>query len=80
MEAERFMLYDPRIQLESGHFQPFSGARMTGIKDRHIILLRQLIDRGKKRKEVLLRIDILFPVCGQKNIPAGFETQFLQYI
>ena len=80
METKRFVLYNPRIQAEAGRFQTLSGARMAGVEDGHVILLCQLIDSRKQGKEILLCINILLPVCGQKDILAGFQSQFLQYI
>ncbi len=62
------MLNDAGIELEAGRFEAFATPRMAGVEDRHVVLLRHLIDRRKERREVLLRIDILFTVRGEEDV------------
>ena len=65
MEAQRLMLDDARIKLESGGLKAFPAARVAAVQDRHIILLGHLVDCREQRKEVLLGVDILFAVGAQ---------------
>ena len=80
MEAEGFMLDDPRVKLEARGFQPLAGARVAGVKNRHIIFLRHRIDRIEQAQEVLLRVDVFFPMRAEQNVLAFHEAQSLVHV
>lgn len=76
------MLDDTRVELDpsaglrirQGGLQPFPGARVTAIKNRHIILLRHGVDGREKGEEVLFRVDVLFPMGAQKDVLTFLST------
>ena len=68
VEAQRLVTDHAGIQSESGGFQTVAGTGVAGIQDGHIVGFCQLVDGGEKTVEVLLRIDILFPMGGQKDV------------
>lgn len=70
VEAQRFMLNDMLIQLEPTLLQTLAAARVAGVQDRHVVLLRHLIDCCEQRCKVFLRIDILLTVSRQQDILA----------
>ena len=48
---------------------------MTGVKDRHIVLLCHLVDRAEERVEILFGVDVLFSVGREKNVFALFKSE-----
>ena len=75
MEAQRFMADDPGVKPETALLQPFSGAGMAGIQNRHIILPCQSVNRCEQRGKILCRVDILFPMGRQKDVSSLFQSQ-----
>ena len=75
VEAEGLVLYDARVELKAGGLQALARTRMAAIEDRHIVLLRHLVDGIEQRQEVLLRIDVLFAVSAQKDILPLLQPQ-----
>ena len=74
------MLNHTRIQLETGCFQTIPGTWMTGIKNRHIILLCDSIDSIKQRQKVLLCVNIFLSMGGEQNIFSLLKTKSCMYI
>jgi len=75
MKSERLMNDDMRIENKTGFLQTFSGTRMAGIENRHVIFFSQRIDGRKQRPEVLFRIDVFFPVRGKNDIFSGLQSE-----
>ena len=75
VEAQGLVADDARVQLEAGGFEALPRARVAGVEDRHVVLLRHRIDRVEQRQEILLRIDVLFPVRTEKDILALLQAQ-----
>lgn len=47
VEAERFVLNNARIQLESAGFEALARARMAAVQDGHVVLIGHLVDGVK---------------------------------
>ena len=77
MEAQRFVLYDTRVELEATGLETLAATRMAAIENRHVIFLGHLVDGIEQRKEVLFRVDVLLAVCRQQNILALFKSKTL---
>ena len=77
MEPERLMTDDPPVKHKPALFQTIAAARVAGIQDRHIVLFRHRIDGRKERKEVFLRVDILFAVRREQDILLGLQMKAL---
>lgn len=75
MEAQRLVLDDTLVQLETALFQTFAAAGMAGIQDRHIVLFGHFVDCGEQRSKVFLRVDILFAVGREQNVLTLFQSQ-----
>ena len=75
VEAEGLVLDDARVKLEAAGLQALARARVAAIENRHIILLRHLVDCVEKRQEVLLRVDILLAMGAQKNVLPFLQPQ-----
>lgn len=75
METQRLVLNHTGIQLKARSLQAFAGTRMARIKDGHIILLCQLVNRIEQAQEVFLRIDILLTMGAQKNVLPFLQSQ-----
>ena len=70
VEAKRLVTNNAAVELKSALFKSVSAARMAGIKDRHIVLFGDSVDRVKERVKVLFGIYILFAMGAQQNILA----------
>jgi len=77
MEAQRLVANHARIELEAARLQPLPRARVTGVQDGHIILLRHLVDGCEQAQEVLFRVDVLLAVGAQKDVLALLEPEAL---
>lgn len=75
MEAQRLMLDHPLVQLETGLLQTLFAAGMAAVQHRHIVLLRHFVDGSEEAHEILLRVDVLLPVGGEKDVPTLFQPQ-----
>ena len=75
MEPERLVPDDAGIKFEARRVEAFATARMAGVEDRDVVLLRHLIDRREEGREVLLRVDILLAVRGEEDVFALFEPE-----
>ena len=75
VEAQRFVLDDTLVKHEAALLQTLAATGMAGVKDGHIILLRHLINCIEQGSEVLLRVDILFPMGRKQDILSLFQTQ-----
>lgn len=62
VEAERFVLNNARIQLESAGFEALARARMAAVQDGHVVLIGHFVDGVEEAEEVLLGVDVLFTV------------------
>ena len=65
MEAQRLMLNHALVEHKAARCQTVARTRVAGIENRHIILLRHLVNRSEQRRKVLLCIDVLLAVRGQ---------------
>lgn len=82
VEAQRLVLDHARVELDPSTglrirkrgLQPFPGAGVAAVQNRHIILRGHGVDGREEGKEVLFRVDVLFPVRGQKDVSTFFET------
>ena len=70
VEAQRLVLDHAPVELEAALLQPLPAARVAGVEDRHIVLLRHLVDRREQAYEVLLRIDIFLTVGREQDVLA----------
>ena len=61
MEAEWLVLNNALIQLETALCQAVATAWMARVENRHIVLLRHLVNSGKQRGKVLFGINVFFP-------------------
>ena len=75
VETQRLMLDHPLVQLEARLLQTLFAAGMAAVQHGHVVLLRHFIDGRKETYEVLLRVDVLLPVGGEKDVPALFQPQ-----
>lgn len=50
---------------------------MAAVEDGHVVLLRHLVDSSEEGEEVLLRVDILLTMSGQKNVLAFLQAEAL---
>ena len=75
VEAKRFVLNHAAVELEPGGFEAFSASWVAGIKDRHIVFFRHLIDRGEEADEISVVVDVFLAVSGEQNVFAFFEAE-----
>ena len=75
VEAHRLVHAHTGVQLEAGGLQALAGARVAGVQDRHVVLLRQRVDRGKQAREVSLGVDILLAVGGEQHVALGLQAE-----
>ena len=64
-----------QVQLEAGGLQALAGARVAGVQDRHVVFLRQRVDRGEQAREVRLCVDVLLAVGGQQHVALGLQAE-----
>ena len=75
MEAQRLMLNDALVKHEAALLQTLAAAGMAGVKDGHIVLFGHFVDCSEQRGEVLLCVNVLFPVGREQDILSLFQTQ-----
>ena len=75
VEAHRLVHAHARVQLEAGGLQALAGARVAGIKDRHVVFLRERVDRGEQAREVRLGVDVLLAVGGEQHVAPGLQSE-----
>ena len=75
VEAQRFVLDDSSVKLESACSQSVTASRVTAVENGHVVFGGHLVDRIEQRQEVLLRIDVLLPMSGQQDVLALLQTQ-----
>ena len=78
METQWLVLNNAGIELESPPFYKLGASRMAGVQDRHIVLFRHGVDGVHQAKKVGLRINILLPMGGKKNVAFFFQFQRIQ--
>lgn len=75
VESERFMLNHALVELETRCSEAVTTARVTTVKNRHIVFFSHFIDGGKETREVLLGVDIFFAVGAEQNVLTFFEAK-----
>ena len=75
VEAHGLVHANAGVQLEAGGLQALAGARMAGVQDRHVVFLRQRVDRGEQAREVGLRVDVLLAVGGEQHVALGLQAE-----
>ena len=80
MKAQGLMTDHPLVKYKATLFDEFLGSRMARIENRHIVFFCHFINRIHQIEEILLRIDILLTMGGQKNIFSFFQFKLFQNI
>ena len=75
VEAQRLVLDHARVKLETALLQALPAARVAGVQDGHVVLLRHPVDRREQAGEVLLRVDVLFTMGREQDVPALLDPQ-----
>ena len=75
VEAHGLVHVHARVELEAGGLQALAGARVAGVQDRHVVLLRQRVDRGEQAREVGLGVDVLLAVGGEQHVAPGLQAE-----
>lgn len=75
VEAHGLVHAHARVQFEAGGLQALAGARVAGVQDRRVVLLRQRVDHGEQAREVGLSVDVLLAVCGEQHIALGLQAE-----
>lgn len=70
---------DPSLALRmtSSLFKTFAAARVTAVKDRHVVLPGHCIDCIEEAQEVLFGVDVLLAMGGQEDILPFLESETL---
>lgn len=77
VEAERLVLDDALVELESAGSKTVAAARVTAVEDWHVVFLCHRIDGVEETEEVLLSIDILLTMSAEKNVFDFLEAEAL---
>lgn len=64
-----------RVELKAGGLQALAGARVAGVQDRHVVLLRERVDGGEQAREVGLGVDVLLAVGGEQHVALGLQAE-----
>ena len=64
-----------QVQLEAGGLQALAGARVAGVQDRHVVFLRERVDRREQAREVRLGVDVLLAVGRKQHVAPGLQTE-----
>ena len=64
-----------RVQLEARGLQALAGARVAGVQDRHVVLLRERVDGGEQAREVGLGVDVLLAMGGEQHVALGLQAE-----
>ena len=75
MEAHGLVHANARVQPEAGGLQALAGTRMAGVQDRHVVFVRERVDRGEQAREVRLCVDVLLAVGGQQHVALGLQAE-----
>ena len=75
VEAHGLVHAHARVELEAGGLQALAGARVAGVQDRHVVLLRERVDGGEQAREVRLGVDVLLAVRGQQHVAPGLQAE-----
>lgn len=75
VEAHGLVHAHALVQLEARGLQALAGARVAGVQDRHVVPLRQRVDRGEQAREVRLGVDVLLAVGGQQHVALGLQAE-----
>ena len=67
-----------RVELEAGGLQALAGARVAGVQDRHVVFLRERVDRGEQAREVRLGVDVLLAVGREQHVALGLQAELGQ--
>lgn len=74
VETERLMLDDTFVELEPRGGKTVAASGVAAVEDGHVVILCHFVDGGEEREEVLLGVDVLFPVSRQKDITSWFQV------
>ena len=80
VEAHWLVHAHARVQLEAGGLQTLAGARVAGVKDRHVVSLGQRVDRGEQAREVGLGVDVLLAVRREEHVALGLKAELREDI
>ena len=75
VEAHGLVHAHARVELEAGGLQALAGARVAGVQDRHVVSLRERVDRGEQAREVRLGVDVLLAVGGKQHVALGLQAE-----
>lgn len=75
VEAHGLVHAHARVQLEAGGLQALAGARVAGVQDRHVVFLRERVDRGEQAREVGLGVDVLLAVGGEEHVLLRLQAE-----
>ena len=75
VEAHGLVHAHARVQLEAGGLQALAGARVAGVQDRHVVFLRERVDRGEQAREVRLGVDVLLAVGREEHVTLGLQAE-----
>ena len=64
-----------QVQLEAGGLQALAGARVAGVQDRHVVFLRERVDRREQAREVRLGVDVLLAVGRKQHVALELQTE-----
>ena len=78
VEAHGLVHAHARVQLEAGGLKALAATRVAGVQDRHVVFLRQRVDRGEQAREVRLGVDVLLAVGGQQHVALGLQVELGQ--
>ena len=75
VEAHGLVHAHARVELKARGLQALAGARVAGVKDRHVVLLCQRVDRGEQAREVGLGVDVLLAVRREQHVALGLQAE-----
>lgn len=75
VEAHGLVHAHARVQLEPCGFQALARARVAGVQDWRVVLLRQRVDGGEQAREVRLGDDALLAVGGEQHVALGLQAE-----
>ena len=78
VEAHGLVHAHARVELEARGLQALAGARVAGVQDRHVVFLRQRVDRGEQAREVRLGVDVLLAVGGEQHVLLRLQAELGQ--
>ena len=80
VEAHGLVHAHARVEFKARGLQALAGARVAGVQDRHVVFLRQRVDRGEQAREVRLGVDVLLAVGGEQHVALGLKAELGQDI